>query len=205
MKLVLDVSNNAPIDLSTFNASGAVALIAKATEGSSFSDDTLNAHRTVARRANKPFGSYVFLRPTSKGSEAAFYLEHAKPATGDLQPIIDAEDTKLGIAALAARTQSCARALEHQGYKPLLYSSSSIWQALIAEQPALKRLRVWEAQYPGRFTRWFPSLAQKRIKLLHGVSVVMWQWTDAYAIGGRKFDASVLLADLDTITIGGTV
>lgn len=201
MKLVLDVSNVNPINLATFRASGSVALIAKATEGTSFQDRTLGEHRTVASMARKPFGSYLFLHPNSSGSEAAFYLRYARPRSGDIQPIIDAEVTNLGIADLAKRTQSCARALEADGYRPLLYASASIWQEMIVAEPTLKRLRVWEADYPGRFARWFPRLATLRIKLRHGVSVALWQWTDAYSVNGHRYDASALLTDIENIRI----
>ena len=201
MKLVLDVSNVNPIDTYTFARSGAVALIAKATEGTSFQDKKLGYHRIVARAASKPFGSYLFLHPNSSGSEALFYLKYARPKPGDIEPIIDAEVTNLGTDELARRTQSCARALEAEGYRPILYASAGIWKQLVAAQPSLKRLRVWEAQYPGRFARWFPRLATLRIRLRQGVSVVLWQWTDAYAIDGRHFDASALLADLDSLRI----
>lgn len=205
MKLVLDVSNVNPINLSTFRSSQAVALIAKATEGASFQDRTLGEHRTVASMAGVPFGSYLFLHPDSAGSEAAFYLKYARPHRGDIQPIIDAEVTKLGTDELAKRTQRCAVALEAEGYAPILYASASIWQAMIKVDPSLKRLRIWEAQYPGRFTRWLPKIAALRIKLQHGATVVLWQWTDAYAVGSRRYDASALLTDIDTIRIPGGV
>lgn len=201
MKLVLDVSNNAPIDITTFKASGAVALLAKATEGTSFQDDTLGLHRSAARVVGKPFGSYLFLHPDSQGNEAAFYLRYARPKVGDIQPIIDAEVTSLGTKELAARVDSCASALERAGYRPLLYASSSIWEELILWKPSLKRLRVWEAQYPGRFTRWFPWLAKLRVRLRHGVSVVLWQWSSTYAVEGHHYDASKLFGSVDKLLI----
>jgi GH25 family lysozyme M1 (1,4-beta-N-acetylmuramidase) len=201
MQLVLDVSNDNPITYPTFLGSRAVALIAKATEGTSFQEKTLVTHREIARHAHAPFGSYLFLHPDSTGSEAAFYLKYARPRRGDIQPIIDAEVTNMGTAELAKRTLACSRALAQEGYTPILYASASIWQALIAVEPRLKALKVWEAQYPGRFTRWFPKLAQLRIRLRHGVTVVLWQWTDTYEIAGRRFDASALLTDIKTILI----
>jgi GH25 family lysozyme M1 (1,4-beta-N-acetylmuramidase) len=201
MKLVLDVSNVNPISLTTFKASVAVALIAKATEGTSFQDATLAKHRLVAKENGRPFGSYLFLHPNSRGSEAAFYLKYARPRSGNIQPIIDAEVTNLGTAELARRTDSCARALEAAGYRPLLYASAAIWRELVKVDPRLKRLRVWEAQYPGIFTRWFTRIARLRIKLGTGVSVVLWQWTDSYAVGGRRYDASALLTDIGNLLI----
>jgi GH25 family lysozyme M1 (1,4-beta-N-acetylmuramidase) len=205
LKFVLDVSNNDTIEYKTFVASGAVALIAKATEGTGFQDRAFAYHRQVATNARKPFGSYLFLHPDSNGNEATYYLDYARPKLGDLQPIIDAEVTILGIPDLARRARICARALEAKGYRPLLYASAGIWQQMIAAEPSLKRLRVWEAQYPGRFSRWFPRLATLRIKLRHGVSVVMWQWTDSYQVAGHHYDASALLTNIDNIRIGGSL
>lgn len=204
-QLVLDVSNVNPINLSLFRESGAAALIAKATEGTGFEDRLLADHRTVARMAGKPFGSYLFLHPDSAGSEAEFYLNYARPKVGEIQPIIDAEVTTQGTAALARRALSCAQALERQGYDPIVYASASIWQAMYAAEPKLQRYRVWEADYPGRFTRWFPSLAARRIRLKHGATVVLWQWTDAFAVGGRRFDASRLFVDVRTLLIPKTL
>lgn len=205
MRLVIDSSNNRPINATELHDSGAVALIAKATEGTSFRDSTLENQRGVARAVRVPFGSYLFLHPNSRGSEAAFYLDYAKPKPGDIQPVIDAEVTNMGIAELARRSQSCAVALEHEGYRPILYASASIWKQLVQAEPKLKRLKVWEADYPGRFTRWFPRLSALRIALTRGVTVVLWQWTDAYAVGGAHFDASALLVNLGSIRIPAKV
>lgn len=202
MKLVLDVSNNTPIGVPVLKESGSVALLAKATEGTGFRDAYLGTHRSAARIAGKPFGSYLFLHPDSVGSEAQYYLDYAQPRRGDIQPIIDAETLgKGGFGTAAARVNSCAEALEDKGYKPILYASASFWQWLIKADPTLKRLFVWEAQYPGRFTRWFPWLAAKRIRLFHGVSVVLWQWTDSFAVGGRHYDASALLTEVKNLLI----
>lgn len=202
MNLVLDVSNVNTITLKQLRDSKAQALIAKATEGSTFEDPTLAAMRGVARQAGVAFGSYLFLRPNSTGSEAGEYLKYAKPKKGDIQPIIDAEVTDGdSMAKVAARVQSCAKALEKEGFRPILYASASFWQQLFAVEPSLKRLRVWEADYPGKFTKWFPSLAKLRIKLGHGATVVMWQWTDAYAVDGKHFDASRLFVNVDTLKI----
>ena len=100
----------------------------------------------------------------------------------------------LGVSPSAAADLSSAKAL---------YASASYWQPLHRERPELRRLRVWEADYPGRFTRWFPRLAAMRVRLRHGVTVVMWQWTDRYQLGGRGFDASRLLAPLESLLIEG--
>ena len=195
--LALDVSNNRVIDAATLRASGAVLLICKATEGDSFEDATLAAHRQAAKQCGIRFGTYVFLHAASKGDEANHYLKYAKPRPGELV-IIDSEpggqDGK-SIETMARRTNTCALELEGRGHRPILYASSSYWLQLVACEPSLKRLRVWEAQYPGRYSAWSARLAALRIRLRHGVTVCMWQFTDSYAAGGKRYDASVILTN----------
>ena len=206
-RLALDVSNVNPITLGQLRASGAACLIAKQTEGSTFEDADCGEHRRIAREAGAVFGSYLYLRADSAGNEADWYLEHGRPGPGELPPIIDAEDLSQGAELLARRANACAMALEAAGYRdaatPWLYASSSVWLQMHRLEPALRRLPVWEAQYPGRFTRWFPGLARLRVRLLHRATVVAWQWTDAYRLGGRRFDASRLMRAPDRLVIPG--
>lgn len=200
--LVLDVSNNDVADVGAVRASGAVALIAKATEGYTYLDQFYGHHRAVARAARIPFGAYVFMHLDAPDEQAATFLRYAQLRSGDLAPIIDAElphvfPSRSGTLAIDA----CARHLETYHYRPILYASASFWLEAIAVRPTLRRLRVWEAQYPGRYTRWFPWLAGRRMRLRHGASVVLWQWTDRFAVGARYYDASRLMAPLDSLLI----
>lgn len=201
MKLILDVSNQNPLRPGDFARSGAVALIAKATEGTDFKDKTLEAHRTAARAARVPFGSYTYIHWNDPGDQHKFYLDYARPKAGDLQPMVDAEDPKASVAELAKRSYACLMAFKADGYDPILYASADIWKRLIVVEPRLKRFRVWEADYPGRFTRWFPRLAKLRIRLFNGVTVVMWQWTDGLLVNGHAYDASALLTDIANLRI----
>jgi GH25 family lysozyme M1 (1,4-beta-N-acetylmuramidase) len=203
-EFAIDVSNVNPASERVVRDSGSVALICKATEGDSFRDKTLPAHRKIAKTVGIPFGSYVFLHARSAGDEAAAYLAYAKPKRGDIQPVIDAEGGGLDGASMgdmAARVDACARELETHGYRPILYASSSFWTQLVAERPTLRRLRVWEAQYPGLFSRWLPRFAKLRIRLGRGATVVLWQWTDRDSVDGHGYDDSLLLAPLDSLLI----
>lgn len=201
-RLALDVSNVNPITLRQLQASGAALLIAKGTEGTTFVDRYFELHRQLAARARIGFGGYLYLRVGSRGSEADYYLEHVRPRPGELPPIVDAEDLSQGAEALAKRTLACLHRLEQRGYTggpgrlPILYGSSSTILAMVAVAPGLRRYPVWEAQYPGRFARWFPWLAAKRTRLRHGLTVVLWQWSDTYLVGGHAFDASRLMIPL---------
>jgi GH25 family lysozyme M1 (1,4-beta-N-acetylmuramidase) len=192
--LVIDSSNNDPVTGPELKAAGAVALIAKGTEGDFFQDKTLASQRQAAKQAGVPFGAFLFLHARSQGNEAEYFLSYVKPKRGvEMDPIIDAERGGLDkgtVAELAERADQCARVFEAKGWDPILYADYSTWLAMFAAKPGLNRLRVWEAQYPGRFTRWFPRIARLRLRLLHGASVVLWQWTSTFQIGSRHYDAS---------------
>jgi len=196
--LALDVSNVNPASEADVRASGAVLLICKATEGSTFLDKTLNTHRAIAKKIGIRFGVYVFLHALAQGDEAGVLLAWAKPKPGELI-FIDSEpggQDNATVSQMAHRTNLCAQGLEAKGHRPILYASSSYWLQMVACEPSLRRLRVWEAEYPRRgLTRFFPRLFRLRQKLRHGASVVMWQATDAYLVGNRKFDASLILVD----------
>ena len=187
-RLVVDVSNNNPIGTTELRASGALALICKCTQGTTFVDDTYDRHRAVAHDLHLPFGAYTFLTADAAGSEADYLLEHAKPQPGDLQPIVDAERGRP--RPEAERAWTCLTALDAAGYRPLLYSSWSYLLSMLREVPQLARFRVWEAAY-----------TPLRLPVRHGCSVVCWQFTDRYKLGGRRFDASRLLVPLDTLRI----
>lgn len=201
MAPILDVSNNNAITEHSFLASGSPALICKATEGTTFQDATLGEHRRIAKRANKPFGSYLFLHPNSTGSEAEYYLAYAKPIRGDIQPIIDAEVTNMGADALGHRIVTCSEALKKAGYKPILYIGPYLWRQIVKVYPEIKTLPIWEAQYPTKippvFTAWFNRL---RIRLIGG-RVVMWQYTDHYRVGLKFYDASHLYVKMESLLI----
>jgi lysozyme len=196
-KIILDVSNNNPIALAQLKQAkakdGVVALICKATEGTTFEDATLSTHRKIAKTAGIPFGSYLFIHPDSTGSEAKYYLDYAKPKKGEIQPVIDCEVTdKTTYAAVGKRVHSCASALKKAGYNPILYTGPYFWLELVKAHPELKKLRLWEAQYPAHYSKFQTFILRLRIKL-NGAKTVMWQFTDAFAVDNKKYDASVLV------------
>lgn len=199
--LALDVSNDNPITEALVRRSGASLLIAKATEGDSFQDTTYQAHRAVAKACGVPFGAYLYLHPLVPGDQAAYFLAYAQLVRGrDLDPIIDCETTdQSDVEHAAARAVACTYNLTRAGWRPYLYSSASFLRQLYAYRPELKQLRVWEAQYPGRYTAWSPSLAALRYRFRNGVTVALWQWTDVYPDAGHRYDASAILAPLASL------
>lgn len=190
-RIVIDVSNNNPISQHVLQLSNAQALICKATEGTTFHDATYGDHRAIAKALGIPFGAYLFLHPGSRGNEADFFLAYAKPKKGDIQPIIDSEVRDgASFVTVAARVDSCAKELERHGFRPILYSYTSFIQGLVAARPKLARLRVLQAGYTSR-----------RPTIGHGVTVIGWQFTDAYRVGSHEYDASRLYVPLDSLRI----
>jgi len=198
-QLVIDSNNYHLITAADLRAARAAGLLCNATEGTNYKNPYLADQRKAAHDAGVPFGSYLFLHPDSAGSEAEFYLEYAKPKKGDFRPIIDAEVTNLGLTELADRVAHCAGALKREGFAPMLYAGYEVWNACVARHPWLKNLDLWFAQYPGA-TRWSNGLDRLRIRL-KGAPLVMWQFTDAFAIHGKTFDASVTYKPLKRLLI----
>lgn len=197
--IVLDTSNNDDITGPELKASGAVALIAKGTEGTGYKDPTYQSQVAAAQFAGIPHASYLFLHPASPGSEAQEFLDYVKPAAGHAV-FIDCEVTDGSpMGTVANRAQACADALTAAGMRPTLYSSYSFLKQLYALRPSLKGLPAWEAGYPSVIYRWFPALLSLRAKLRNGVSVDLWQFTPTYVVGSRKFDASILLVPVANV------
>lgn len=200
-RLVLDVNDFHPITAGQLAGAGVAALIAKATEGTTYAAATFQQHRHAAAVAGVPFGSYLYLDVASSGNEAAHYLDVARPKRGDLQPIMDAEDLSQGVDALAHRAAGCVQALQRAGFRPIGYGSASTILAMVAAEPVLGRLPWWEAQYPGHFTAWSPSLARLRMRLQHRLDVWLWQWTDTLRLGRSSYDASRLFVPVSRLLI----
>lgn len=205
-RVVLDSSNNNPVDAGLLLFSRAAGLVAKASEGTGFVDRTFASQRAAASKCRVPFGSYCFLRMNQDAAaEVRLYLKVATPRIGDLQPVLDAEVSDgEPMSIVAARVNQAVRELELNGYRPILYMPVSMVRQVVQIVPSLRRrVVVWEPQYPGRFTRWFPRLAKLRIRVGSGVTVGLWQFTDVFAVRGRSFDGSVLLMDINKLRIGG--
>src|SRR5262245_60705264 len=79
--LVIDLSHwNEVDDWDEVLADGIIAVIHKATEGSSYVDDTYHERKDAARQAGLLWGAYHFLRPGNMEQQA----EHFCSTCGDI-------------------------------------------------------------------------------------------------------------------------
>lgn len=122
-----DVSHHQPnIDLRAAKAAGLGGLYHKATEGSTIKDKLYPGRRKLAKQLGLPFGAYHFARPDSPRdavAEAKAFLAYAKPAPGDLIPVLDLEVTgKLNQSQLKAWVAAFSAEVKRQtGVMPMLY------------------------------------------------------------------------------------
>lgn len=133
---------------------------AKATENRTYADPTYTRNRSKAIAAGLKFGAYHFARPTGSTLaqvradarlEAEHFLEIARPAPGNLVPVLDLEDRGgLGVRKLKAWAWSFVRTVESAiGMKPLIYSGYYFWRDYLGDTQAFAQAgyRLWLPQY----------------------------------------------------------
>jgi lysozyme len=148
--LVLDISNNqGAINVAPAVAWGVKALIAKATEGTTFTDGFFGANREQARRLNIPFGAYHFFRPGQSAVDQAdhFCTVVQSLGTSDLRPVLDYET---GGPQTAAQKLLDIRLFSQQVHArlkvyPIFYSYSAFLPQLAMSKTVCDGL--WLANY----------------------------------------------------------
>ncbi|MGY2703351.1 glycoside hydrolase family 25 protein [Nocardioides sp. HB32] len=116
----------------------------KATEGKTYVDPKYAQRRAEVKRAGISFGAYHFARPgASDGvTQARHFLATAKPAPGDMQPVLDLEDRGgKDQATLTAWTVAFAAEVKRQlGVDIILYTNFDLG-------PAVAKYPLWVARY----------------------------------------------------------
>lgn len=153
----IDVSNNnkGPVDFSRQSFA-----YMKATEGTSFVDDTREAYTTQARDAGAATGAYHFAWPSGKsGSQQAdYFIEHGGGWTNDgrtLPGAIDLEDYEgephcYGVdpeQMVAFIDDFSNRYEERTGRKPVIYTTASWWNDCTGSSTAFGDHPLWIANY----------------------------------------------------------
>ena len=173
---VIDISHWQPEpDFAKVKAGGVVGVIMKATENTSYIDNTYYDRREEAKAAGLLISSYHFLRPGNMSGQMAHYLDTVGPVKGE-RVVIDHEDASVSLADLK-------KAVQYLLDQPLdlqvtIYSGhlikeqvGSAYDAFLAENTAL-----WIAQYTAAASPSWPVNTWKAWSL--------WQWTDHETIPG---------------------
>jgi GH25 family lysozyme M1 (1,4-beta-N-acetylmuramidase) len=142
--IVVDLSHwEDVLSFEDVRASGVVAVIYKATEGSSYVDPTYAGARLQAEAAGLKWGAYHFLRPGDLRAQAQFFL---KEVGTDLELYCaDHEDPGVSVADLK---EFLYEVLRQTGKHAVIYSGHVIKEQLGDERDeVLARFRLWIAHY----------------------------------------------------------
>ena len=144
----LDVSNwNGAINWTKVAHAGFRFTFAKATEGTSYNDQTYTANRNGSESAGLVFGAYHFARPAGKTlagatasaiKQANHFLAVAGPQPGELPPVLDLEATgNLAKQRLLAWTLAWLGQIgARTGVEPFLYTSPLFWKGHLGDSTA---------------------------------------------------------------------
>jgi len=156
---VVDLSRyQAGFDFEAFAEGGGIAVICKASEGSTIADSSYKTFRERARNAGLAFASYHFLRAGDMQAQASWYLKCACPVEGE-RVVADYEDDSVSLADLVAFLKAIRAAdptlqLTVYGSNVLeetigaqtvdwLKENTSLWTAAYSSTPGSYPQQVW--------------------------------------------------------------
>lgn len=178
------------IDVSNYQAGLKIAntdaefMIAKATEGTTYTDPYCDGFVNQAKSLGLPWGTYHFYAGGSGKAEADFYLDAVAGYLGEGLLVLDFERNTSNRSEPKAFLD---RVLERTGIAPIIYLSGGVataggWDD-VAKINGLWMAR-WGTSSPGDTGPWS--------------SAILWQYTDSYATGGQHVDADYFYGDRST-------
>jgi lysozyme len=172
----VDISHWQPdFNMEEFAKAGGKAVILKATEGTTYVDDTYEVQRANAEMAGLAVSTYHFLRPGDMRAQARHYLEVVEPEDGE-RMVADHEDAGVLLGDLVTFLQ------EIQAYNPTLqltiYSGHLLKEQLgSSKHPWLAdNTSLWVAQYTSAAAPSWPAGTYKTWSL--------WQYTQGGKVEG---------------------
>lgn len=174
--IVLDLShhNVIPESLVPAKSAGIVGVIHKATEGSSYKDDKVDARQALAGEAGLLFGLYHFIRHGNvQGQVDNFLSVYRRYSPANLLVALDYEDAAVSLDECEEWLQKVANAT---GKTPVLYSGHVLKEKLgskVHKTINQNNYPLWLAQYSSS-----PTLPKG------WTSYWIWQYTDQGTIDG---------------------
>lgn len=136
----IDVSyHQGTIDWARVARAGKRFAFVRASAGTLTADVAYDANRTGARMAGLAVGSYHFANPDTAANdaanEAAWFLQQATIASGDLLPVLDLEVSNgLSPAALTTWAQTwLSQVHAATGVRPIIYTTPTFWSTSMAD------------------------------------------------------------------------
>ena len=175
---------------------GTVFVWAKATEGTTYVDDTYTGFKAQAAKVGAGFGAYHFLHAGNGAAQAdhAFsVVGHGVPLLLDVEPSGTSYPTVTDVQAFRDRYRSLGGILE------LMYYPKWYWGNQGSPSLSVTGLRLVSSGYPAGYSdsdaNWNPY---------GGLTPVQWQFSDSYEYGGMRVDFNAFKGTIDQylITIG---
>ena len=184
----IDVSHwQGTIDWAKVRAAGKKFAYIKASEHTTFVDDTYQTNRSRAKTAGLKVGAYHFARPnigtTDAYAEADHFIETADWTSGELRPVLDLEDTG-GLSSSALQTWVKAfvqRIYDRTGVRAVIYVSPAFWSSKMGNSTWFAKNGydvLWIAHWT---TAGSPSVPAEN---WGGKSWTFWQYTSDGSVPG---------------------
>lgn len=182
----LDVSHwTGAIDWRLVVPAGYRFAFCKATESTTYVDDTLLANVQGARAAGLAVGAYHFYRlAATPKSQAEFFLKTIKSLPLDLPPVLDFEEqASLAPAKVADALKTWLDIVaERTGRTPIVYTSAYFWNDFTGGPD-------WSAQYP----LWVANYTNASAPFLPRgwTQWLFWQYSDKGVVPGISANADL--------------
>ena len=190
----LDVSHwNGAINWTKVAHAGYRFAFGKATEGTSYNDQSYTTNRNGSEGAGLVFGGYHFARPAggslagataSAIKQANHFLAVAGPQPGELPPVLDLEATgNLAKKRLLAWTLAwVGQIYARTGVEPFLYTSPLFWKGHLGDSTAAAAAGtgLWIAHWTSKSAPLVPA------RNWNGDGWRFWQWTNCVSVPGIK-------------------
>jgi GH25 family lysozyme M1 (1,4-beta-N-acetylmuramidase) len=190
----IDVSHwQGSVDWRAVAAAGYRFAFVKATEGRSREDPTFARNRRQATAAGLAVGAYHFARPDASAgdavAEANEFLRVARPAAGELVPVLDLEVAgPLGPGSLQAWVRTWLdRVRSATGVRPAIYAGPTFWRVHMADTTDFASYPLMLADQAAP-----PSVPAHGWS---GLGWTVWQWS----VCGRVPGVSSHCVDLDAL------
>jgi len=148
--LGLDVSHWNVVHWDYWADKGYKFVYIKATEGASFKDDQMTAHRAAAKQRGFLVGPYHFFRANcDPETQASHFRNYTKDLEWDLPPAIDCEtQDNASQATYRARIRAMLLATENEfSRRPIIYTSRYLWHKLVGSLDIATNYDLWVAHY----------------------------------------------------------
>lgn len=168
---------------------GTVFVWAKATEGTTYRDDTYLGFKAQAAKVGAGFGGYHFLHSGNGSAQADFAFSVVGkdvPLTLDVEPTGTSYPTIEDVKAFTARYRALGGTCEVMYYPKWYWASQG--------SPSLSGLglKLVSSGYPAGYTdnsgNWDPY---------GGLTPFQWQFSDSYEYGGMRVDFNAFKGTLD--------